>query len=45
MTNIFILAHFEREYLGINFNEGIISQLPVLSQCYPPDKTRKSSTP
>lgn len=35
MTNIFILAHFEREYLGINFNEGVVSQLPVLSQHCP----------
>lgn len=35
MVHILILSHFEREFLGINFNEGIISQLPVLSQHCP----------
>lgn len=40
MTSIFILAHFEREYLGINFNEGVISKLPVLSQQYSQDKIK-----
>lgn len=25
MLHILILSHFEREFLGINFNEGIVS--------------------